>query len=164
MRKNLIYATIVSTTLCGASTHGEETNTSEHVPLSPQETGRKDMTTEKSTSGLSWIVLQAPTKSGQKPTKGSKVRVHYTGWLYDETAPDKKGKKFDSSHDRNQPFEFTIGVGQVIKGWDEGVMDMAVGEKRRLIIPASLAYGSRGVGSIPANATLVFDVELITVS
>ena len=121
------------------------------------------MTTNTNASGLSWIQLQASTEANKKPSRGNHVTVHYTGWLYDENAADKKGKKFDSSVDRNQPFTFQIGIGQVIKGWDEGVLDMAVGEKRRLIIPASLGYGARGAGAvIPANATLVFDLELIS--
>ena len=87
--------------------------------------------------------------------------MHYTGWLDDNGVP---GKKFDSSVDRGEPFKFVIGVGQVIKGWDEGVLTMKVGEKRRLIIPAALGYGARGAGNvIPPNSTLIFDVELISV-
>jgi FKBP-type peptidyl-prolyl cis-trans isomerase len=88
--------------------------------------------------------------------------VHYTGWLDNNGQP---GTKFDSSIDRGQPFTFIIGVGQVIKGWDEGVMTMKVGEKRRLFIPASLGYGSRGAGQIiPPHASLIFDVELLKVT
>ncbi len=94
--------------------------------------------------------------TGNSPKQGQTVIVHYTGWL-------TNGKKFDSSVDRGQPFEFRIGVGQVIQGWDQGVLTMRVGGKRRLTIPPELAYGNRDVGEglIPANSTLVFEVELL---
>lgn len=93
---------------------------------------------------------------------GSVAVVHYTGWLYDPAAEDGKGKKFDSSVDRGKPFSFPLGAGRVIKGWDEGVAGMKVGGKRRLVIPAHMAYGERGAGgAIPPGATLVFDVELL---
>ena len=112
-------------------------------------------------SGLKYQILEAAPEDAKKPTKGQLVTVHYTGWLEDKNAPDNKGKKFDSSVDRDEKFSFTVGVGQVIKGWDEGVMDMKIGEKRRLIIPSELGYGSRGAGAlIPGGATLIFDVEL----
>jgi len=95
--------------------------------------------------------------TGESPKQGKQVRVHYTGRLTD-------GKKFDSSVDRGQPFTFTIGVGQVIKGWDEGVATMKVGGKRQLMIPPSLGYGARGAPpAIPPNADLIFDVELLGV-
>ena len=110
-------------------------------------------------SGLQ--VLDTVTGTGASPKTGEICVMHYTGWLYEN---GRKGKKFDSSVDRGQPFEFSIGVGRVIKGWDEGVSTMKVGGKRTLIIPASLGYGSRGAGGvIPPNATLIFDVELISI-
>jgi len=102
--------------------------------------------------------------TGAEAHPGNEVSVHYTGWLFDESAPESKGKKFDSSVDRGQPFNFPLGGGRVIKGWDLGVSGMKVGGKRTLIIPAAMGYGARGAGGvIPPNATLVFDVELLAV-
>ncbi len=109
----------------------------------------------KTASGLEYV--DEVVGDGDSPTPGQKVTVHYTG-----TFPD--GRKFDSSRDRSQPFVFTIGRGQVIKGWDEGVLTMNVGGKRKLTIPAHLGYGAAGAGgAIPPNATLLFDVELLGV-
>ena len=102
--------------------------------------------------------------TGAEAIAGKPVVVHYTGWLYDPSKPDKKGAKFDSSRDRQQPFAFPLGGGRVIKGWDEGVAGMKVGGQRTLIIPPSMGYGERGAGGvIPPNATLIFDVELLEV-
>jgi len=102
--------------------------------------------------------------TGADATPGSNVSVHYTGWLYDPSAPNNKGKKFDSSLDRGQPFGFPLGGGRVIRGWDEGVAGMKVGGKRTLIIPPEMGYGANGAGGvIPPNATLLFDVELLGV-
>ncbi len=100
--------------------------------------------------------------TGAVATAGRRVQVHYTGWLYDPTAANQRGKKFDSSKDRGQPFAFHLGGGEVIRGWDEGVQGMAEGGTRVLTIPADLGYGARGAGGvIPPNATLVFEVDLI---
>jgi FKBP-type peptidyl-prolyl cis-trans isomerase len=103
--------------------------------------------------------------TGEVAIAGKTVSVHYTGWLYDELASGRKGKKFDSSHDRNEPFEFPLGGRQVIQGWELGVEGMKVGGQRLLIIPSELAYGTRGAGGgvIPPNAKLVFEVELLAV-
>ena len=103
--------------------------------------------------------------TGTMAVSGKQVSVHYTGWLFDASAPENKGKKFDSSRDRGSPFGFKLGAGQVIAGWDRGVAGMKVGGNRRLTIPPEFGYGARGAGGvIPPNATLVFDVELLGVS
>lgn len=102
--------------------------------------------------------------TGAEAKPGQQVTVHYTGWLYDPAAPDNKGRKFDSSKDRGKPFVFTLGIGQVIQGWDEGFSGMKVGGARTLVIPPEKGYGARGAGSvIPPNATLLFEVEMLGV-
>ena len=102
------------------------------------------------------------TGDGTEAAAGQRVTVHYTGWLYDETRDDRKGRKFDSSRDRNEPFTFRLGAGEVIRGWDDGVAGMRVGGQRTLTIPPAMGYGQRGAGGvIPPNAVLVFDVELL---
>ena len=120
----------------------------------------RTVTRQKTASGLEYIITEPG--SGSSPKRGQQVAVHYTGWLADKNG--ERGAQFDSSQNRG-PFTFNIGIGQVIKGWDEGVMLMKVGEKRRLIIPSNLGYGARGAGHlIPPHATLIFDVELLSVS
>jgi len=130
------------------------------TPLAVQtalaQTAGKPMTTA---SGLQ--IIDSKVGTGASPKTGQTCVMHYTGWLYEN---GQKGKKFDSSVDRNEPFEFPIGQRQVIAGWDEGVASMKVGGKRTLIIPPALGYGARGAGGvIPPNATLMFDVELLAV-
>lgn len=126
------------------------------VSVSVMAEGGKMITTK---SGLKYVDEKAGT--GAEATAGKRVSVHYTGWLDDH---GKKGKKFDSSLDRGQPFVFSLGAGMVIKGWDEGVAGMKIGGKRTLMIPSALGYGARGAGGdIPPNADLVFDVELLDV-
>jgi FKBP-type peptidyl-prolyl cis-trans isomerase FkpA len=113
-------------------------------------------------SGLQYEDTKVGT--GAQAAAGQHVSVHYTGWLYDPTAANNRGKKFDSSKDRGQPFQFDLGGGQVIRGWDEGVQGMLVGGTRVLTISADLGYGARGAGGvIPPNATLVFEVDLLGV-
>jgi FKBP-type peptidyl-prolyl cis-trans isomerase len=127
----------------------------EAAPAAPAPTGNEIMAMEK---------IDLSPGNGVEIKSGQTALVHYTGWLYDAAAPENKGKQFDSSVDRNEPFEFPVGGGFVIKGWDEGVVGMKVGGKRRLVIPAEMGYGSRGAGGvIPPGATLVFDVELVEI-
>ena len=126
------------------------------IATTPTSAQGKTMTTA---SGLQ--ITDSKVGSGASPKTGQICVMHYTGWLYENGA---KGAKFDSSLDRGEPFEFQIGMGQVIKGWDEGVASMKVGGRRTLIIPPQLGYGARGAGGvIPPNATLIFDVELLGV-
>lgn len=111
-------------------------------------------------------LIKTDTKlgDGAQAQAGQTVIVHYTGWLYDEGAPDSKGAKFDSSLDRNDPFDFPLGAGRVIQGWDEGVAGMKEGGSRTLIIPSEMGYGASGAGAdIPPNATLLFEVKLLKV-
>ena len=138
---------IAAAVVGGAIAHATSTRATAQTPGRPMTTA----------SGLQIIDNQVGT--GPSPRTGQTCVMHYTGWLYENGA---KGKKFDSSVDRGQPFEFPIGQGRVIRGWDEGVATMKVGGKRTLIIPPQLGYGARGAGGvIPPNATLMFDVELL---
>ncbi len=111
---------------------------------------------------IEFTKIDVKVGTGAEAKQGQNVSVHYTGWLFDPSAADQHGSKFDSSRDRGQPFVFPLGVGRVIKGWDQGVAGMKEGGQRTLIIPSEMGYGARGAGnSIPPNATLIFDVELI---
>lgn len=109
-------------------------------------------------------IIDVVVGGGADASTAKNVKVHYTGWLHKADAADLKGTKFDSSRDRGEPFTFRLGAGQVIRGWDDGVLGMRVGGQRTLIIPPEFGYGARGAGGvIPPNATLVFDVELLDV-
>lgn len=147
--KSLVRASIVALSLVFVTNSYAEVKKVENSQVSETKTA----------SGLRYRDEKVGT--GVKAEKGKIVVVHYTGWL-DEGG--KPGKKFDSSRDRNEPFDFPLGMGRVIAGWDEGVAGMAIGGRRTLIIPAELGYGAHGAGSvIPPNATLIFDVELLEV-
>jgi FKBP-type peptidyl-prolyl cis-trans isomerase FkpA len=124
-----------------------------------------DTTTPMADSGTTQLqMVDTKVGTGAEARPGRVVSVHYTGWLYDAGKADHRGAKFDSSKDRNEPFEFPLGGGQVIAGWDQGFAGMKVGGTRVLTIPPNLGYGARGAGgAIPPNATLVFEVELLNV-
>jgi len=124
-----------------------------------------DATSAPGTAIMPLQKIELEPGAGVEIKSGQTALVHYTGWLFDAAAPENKGKKFDSSVDRNEPFEFPVGAGMVIKGWDEGVVGMKPGGKRRLVIPPDMGYGARGAGGglIPGGATLVFDVELVEI-
>jgi FKBP-type peptidyl-prolyl cis-trans isomerase len=126
--------------------------------------GASKETTVTATVPTELTITDVKTGTGPAITAGKTAVVHYTGWLYSPTAHDHKGKKFDSSRDRNDPFSFNVGGGEVIGGWDQGVVGMQVGGQRQLVIPPSLGYGARGAGGvIPPNATLLFDIELLKI-
>jgi FKBP-type peptidyl-prolyl cis-trans isomerase FkpA len=110
-------------------------------------------------------IIDRQVGTGREVQSGRAAMVHYTGWLYDNKAPENKGKQFDTSANRGLPFGFIVGVGKVIKGWDQGILGMKVGGKRTLIIPPQLAYGDKDVGDglIPRNSTLLFDIELVEI-
>ncbi|MFZ3088736.1 MAG: FKBP-type peptidyl-prolyl cis-trans isomerase [Methylotenera sp.] len=154
---------LLSTLLAGICFLGLSACQAESNTADAEKTTAKGATamTEKITE-LKKIDTQVGT--GREAEPGFNVTVHYTGWLYDAAAKDGKGKKFDSSLDRNEPFNFFLGGGQVIQGWDEGFAGMKIGGKRTLIIPSEMGYGARGAGGvIPPNADLIFDVELLAV-
>jgi FKBP-type peptidyl-prolyl cis-trans isomerase FkpA len=147
---SVLALALFATTGCKAGT--------ESTASKPSTEGKTAMST-----GITELVKKdTVVGEGREAEAGFNVTVHYTGWLYDPSKPDNKGEKFDSSLDRNEPFVFFLGGGQVIRGWDEGFAGMKVGGKRTLISPPEMGYGARGAGGvIPPNATLIFDVELL---
>ena len=149
--KRLSFASLllIVTIACGGS--AQKTESTEGVPMA--DTGVKELQ-----------MVDTKVGTGAEAVAGRVVSVHYTGWLFDAAKGDKRGSKFDSSKDRNEPFEFPLGGGQVISGWDKGIAGMKGGGTRVLTIPPDMGYGARGAGGvIPPNATLVFEVELLGV-
>lgn len=149
IRKTLVALTAAAMLVGCASNAGGGQQAADNMAITTE-------AKESLPSGLKYTVLTEAAADRPVAQKGQTVSVHYTGWL-----PD--GTKFDSSRDRHQPFEFKLGGGQVIQGWEQGVEGMRVGEKRKLVIPPDLGYGGRAVGPIPANSTLIFEVELLDV-
>ena len=141
---------VISLGACKAESTTPKTSTQENPTMTAKITELQKIDTQVGT--------------GREAEPGFNVTVHYTGWIYDAAADGHKGKKFDSSMDRKQPFVFFLGGGQVIQGWDEGFAGMKIGGKRTLVIPSEMGYGARGAGgAIPPNADLIFDVELLDV-
>lgn len=164
--RNMIAATSAAALLAvmaGCSKDAEQAPAAEAATTDATEetavTDAQDTEAFEITTGLTARILRAG--DGQVAKAGDNVVVHYTGWLYDESAENNRGDKFDSSVDRNEHFQFPLGAGRVIKGWDQGVEGMAIGEVRELTIAPEMGYGERGAGNvIPPGATLVFEVEL----
>jgi peptidylprolyl isomerase len=151
MKKIILLASIALIAVSACTKKPEATDANTAAPAANTAQVAQPATTEPKVE-----VTDVVVGNGTEATAGKDVVVHYTGTL-------KDGTKFDSSVDRNEPFPFKLGVGQVIKGWDQGVQGMKVGGKRKLVIPAELAYGDKAIGKIPANSTLLFDVELLNV-
>lgn len=152
----LLFATLISS--CG--TPDKQHDTSNKKKVAPMTETSKIKTLE---SGLRYEVLKEAPADAKSPARGQHAHVHYTGWLND--GKDGLGTKFDSSVDRGQAFSFPVGIGYVIKGWDEGVAQMKVGQKIRLYVPSALGYGARGAGAIiKPNSDLIFDVELLAIN
>lgn len=155
-QRNILLSTLLAMCFTVAGCKAESTD------QSTKQTNTQESKTMTKITELQKIDTQVGT--GREAEAGFTVTVHYTGWLYNPSVKDGKGEKFDSSLDRKQPFNFFLGGGQVIQGWDQGFEGMKIGGKRTLIIPSEMGYGARGAGgAIPSNADLIFDVELLDV-
>jgi FKBP-type peptidyl-prolyl cis-trans isomerase len=160
--QNALIAVVVATALQLSGCSRGDPSTTASSPAPQDSAGTTTGAQESNVASANLTITELKPGTGPAIKAGQTAVVHYTGWLYAADAPDHKGKKFDSSVDRNDPFSFPVGGGQVIQGWDQGVAGMQVGQQRRLVIPAELGYGARGAGGvIPPGATLVFDVELL---
>ena len=153
------FVTLLSACSGGGQDGGDAVSATVPAAGSPADTGPVNAEPEEIVPGL--VSRKLRNGYGRKALAGDYADVHYTGWLHDQAVEDGRGEKFDSSVDRGQHFQFTLGAGQVIKGWDQGVQGMMIGEIRELTIAPDLAYGERGRGVIPPGATLVFEVELL---
>lgn len=161
MTSRIIFLALLATmTAAGCAPDGKSDTAAEPEEAVAAEAGNSAAEEVEIVPGLTMKKLA--NGYGRAAVAGDLASVHYTGWLYDPNAPDGRGRKFDSSVDRGQPFQFPLGAGRVIRGWDEGVAGMLIGEKRELRIAPELGYGNRGAGSaIPPGATLLFEVELL---
>ncbi len=158
--RQFLFVLLAAAFASGCAPGGDSGNTGESAATADAQDSAAAAAETEITPGLTMRKLE--NGYGRAAVAGDLATVHYTGWLYDETAPDGRGKKFDSSVDRGTPFQFPVGAGRVIKGWDQGVVGMLIGEKRELRIAPELAYGDRGAGAaIPPGATLLFEVELM---
>ena len=156
----LLFSLLATLTAAGCSPDGKSDTPAEPEGTAAAEAGTSAAEEVEIVPGLTMKKLA--NGYGRAAVAGDLASVHYTGWLYDPNAPDGRGTKFDSSVDRGQPFQFPLGAGRVIRGWDEGVAGMLIGEKRELRSAPELGYGNRGAGSaIPPGATLLFEVELL---
>lgn len=157
MTSRILLLAFLATLTAAGCARDESSDTSAEREDAPMASAAEEV---EIVPGLTMKKLQ--NGHGRAAVAGDLASVHYTGWLYDPNAPDGRGNKFDSSVDRGQPFQFPLGAGRVIRGWDEGVAGMLIGEKRELKIAPELGYGNRGAGSaIPPGATLLFEVELL---
>ena len=162
MRKNLHCTLLLAAFAASATTYGA---LAQDKPAAPSPTATAAAPAVAPTPAPELKVIDRQVGNGREVQSGRAALVQYTGWLYDEKAPDNKGKQFDTSTTRGLPFGFIVGVGKVIKGWDQGVLGMKVGGKRTLVVPPQMGYGDKDVGNglIPPNSTLLFDIELVEV-
>ena len=164
MRTRSVVCTVFIALSLGACSKSEKPAATGSAPAATESPAAPTAAPATGNEIMSLQKIELAPGTGAEIKSGQNALVHYTGWLYDAAAPENKGKQFDSSVG-GEPFEFSLGAGHVIAGWDQGVVGLKVGGKRRLVIPADLGYGARGAGGglIPPNATLLFDVELVEI-